>query len=92
MNDRTAERFSVALFWATVVIGSGFVVAISFGTALKIMFGPDGTLIDNNGSPINGTVFLSVANNPASFRAVTVLGATGRVRSYRWNGVVWGRV
>jgi prepilin-type N-terminal cleavage/methylation domain-containing protein len=66
--------------------------AISFGTATKIMFAPDGTLIDNAGSPLNGTVFLSVLNVPTSFRAVTVLGATGRVRSYRWNGAVWTRV
>ena len=65
--------------------------AISFGAALKLLFAPDGTLIDNDGSPINGTVFLSVANIPTSFRAVTVLGATGRVRGYRWNGRAWTR-
>jgi len=65
---------------------------VSFGSATTIMFGPNGTLIDNNGDPINGTVFLSIANVPESIRAVTVLGATGRVRGYRWNGAVWTQV
>jgi Tfp pilus assembly protein FimT len=72
--------------------GFGNSTAISFGSAEKIMFQPNGTLIDDTGSPINGTVSLSIANIPESFRAVTVLGATGRVRGYRWNGVVWTRV
>jgi Tfp pilus assembly protein FimT len=66
--------------------------AISFGAAAQIMFAPNGTLIDNNGSPVNGTVFVSIANSQASLRAVTVLGATGRIRGYRWNGAVWSRV
>ena len=72
--------------------GFGNSSAISFGSATTIMFGPNGTLIDNNGDPINGTVFFSIARIPESFRAVTVLGATGRVRGYRWNGAVWTRV
>ena len=72
--------------------GFGNSSAISFGSAASIMFGTDGTFIDSNGVPINGTVFLSVANVPESLRAVTVLGATGRVRSYRWNGNAWTRV
>jgi len=72
--------------------GFGNSSAISFGSATTIMFGPNGTLIDNNGAPINGTIFLAIANIPKSFRAVTVLGATGRVRGYRWNGAVWTRV
>jgi Tfp pilus assembly protein FimT len=72
--------------------GFGNSSAISFGSAVTILFGPNGTLIDNTGAPINGTVFSSVAGIPESFRAVTVMGGTGRVRGYRWNGVVWTRV
>ena len=34
MKERTAERFSLALLWTTVAFGSGFVVAIGFGTAV----------------------------------------------------------
>ena len=66
--------------------------AISFGAAATVMFGSDGMLIDGGGSPINGTVFLSVPNAPHTFRAVTVQGSTGRVRAYRWNGTAWTRV
>ena len=72
--------------------GFGNSSAISFGSGQPIMFTTDGTLIDSNGSPVNGTVFLSIANVPKSARAVTVLGATGRVRGYRWTGLAWTRV
>jgi hypothetical protein len=39
------------------------------------------------GAPINGTIFVGIANNPFSERAVTILGSTGRVRTYYWAGV-----
>lgn len=39
------------------------------------------------GAPINGTVFVGVANTPNSARAVTILGSTGRIRTYYWAGV-----
>jgi prepilin-type N-terminal cleavage/methylation domain-containing protein len=66
--------------------------AVAFSTAQSIMFGTDGTLIDENGNPLNGTVFLTIAGQPESARAVTVLGTTGRIRGYRWFGGVWSRV
>lgn len=67
--------------------------AIAFGTATtSISFSSDGTLIDQAGNPLNGTVFLAVVNVARSQRAVTVLGATGRVRGYKWNGFGWTRV
>jgi len=72
--------------------GFGNTTPISFESASRIMFGPDGALVDAGGTTINGTVFLSIADRPESFRAVTVSGATGRVRGYRWNGAVWTRV
>lgn len=66
--------------------------ALAFGTATSITFSSDGTLIDQSGNPLNGTVFLAVVNVPKSQRAVTILGATGRVRGYKWNGFGWTRV
>jgi hypothetical protein len=67
--------------------------AIAFGTStVSISFSSDGTLIDQAGNPLNGTVFLAVVNVARSQRAVTVLGATGRVRGYKWNGFGWTRV
>jgi hypothetical protein len=59
---------------------------------VTILFNSDGTLIDQQGRPINGTVFLAVrGGTDRSARAITVLGATGRVRAYRWTGAEWIR-
>ena len=63
--------------------------ATNFGGALNVLFGTDGELIDNSGAPLNGTIFLLFPGEQQSFRAVTVMGATGRVRGYRWNGRAW---
>jgi Tfp pilus assembly protein FimT len=65
---------------------------VAFGAAQAIMFGTDGMLIDASGNPLNGSVFLTIASMPQSARAVTVLGATGRVRGYKWYGTSWTRV
>ena len=64
--------------------GTGTGQGVVFGLATSIQFTTDGTLIDGNGNPLNGTIFLSIANQPESARAVTVLGSTGRVRGYKW--------
>jgi prepilin-type N-terminal cleavage/methylation domain-containing protein len=60
-------------------------------TQTQIQFNSEGALVDSSNSPINGTVFLAVPNLPLSFRAVTVLGSTGRVRGYKWDGRQWKR-
>ena len=70
----------------------GNVNPIAFGAAQSILFGTDGTLIDENGNPLNGTIFLTIGGQDQSARAVTVLGATGRIRGYRWFGGVWTRI
>jgi Tfp pilus assembly protein FimT len=72
--------------------GFGNGSAVNFGAATAVMFSPDGTLVDQSGNPLNGTIFTSIPNVPQSYRAVTVLGSTGRVRGYRWNGHGWVRV
>ena len=78
--------------------GFGATSAIEFGAAATVMFTTDGTLIDSGGTPVNGTVFLSIQNQQSSTRAVTVLGSTGRVRGYKWvpgtgtTGGGWARV
>lgn len=66
--------------------------ATSFGGAATIMFNTDGALIDLTGAPVNGSVFILFPGLAQSYRAVTVLGATGRVRGYRWTGARWTRV
>jgi Tfp pilus assembly protein FimT len=63
--------------------------SIAFGGTGRIRFLSDGTLVDDAGNPVNGTVFLGMPNHPEVTRAVTVLGATGRIRGYRWTGEKW---
>jgi len=63
--------------------------AIDFGAATSVLFSTDGTLIDQAGRPVNGTIFVGLPGRPFTYRAITVLGATGRVRAYRWNGLKW---
>lgn len=52
-------------------------------------FSSTGGFVDVKGNPVNGTVFLGIPGQPATARAVTVLGATGRIRQYHWDGNVW---
>jgi prepilin-type N-terminal cleavage/methylation domain-containing protein len=59
------------------------------GPPSGMQFQSDGTFTDGSGIPINGTVFLGVTNIPATARATTVLGNTGRVRGYYGTGKGW---
>jgi prepilin-type N-terminal cleavage/methylation domain-containing protein len=73
--------------------GFGNAGAIEFGGVVGgppvMMFQSDGTFVDGTGSPINGTVFLGVANQASTARAITILGATGRIRFYRATPYGW---
>jgi Tfp pilus assembly protein FimT len=70
----------------------GATSAIAFGVVTDIKFSPDGTLVNENGQSINGSVFLAIPTVKDSVRAVTVLGSTGRIRGYRWDGRNWRMV
>jgi prepilin-type N-terminal cleavage/methylation domain-containing protein len=54
-----------------------------------MQFQSDGTFVDGNGNPINGTVFLGIPQVTYAARAVTILGATGRVRTFSSIGSGW---
>jgi prepilin-type N-terminal cleavage/methylation domain-containing protein len=62
---------------------------ISFGGQTTVWFLADGSLSDANNVPVSGTVFLGIPNQRLTPRAVTVLGPTGRIQSYRWDGSAW---
>ncbi len=62
---------------------------VANGPPTGMFFQSDGELVNATYQPINGTVFLGVAGNPSSARAVTVLGTTGRVRGWKSNGKGW---
>ena len=67
----------------------GNTAAVSFGGAAQLRWSTTGILMDNNSNPLSGTVFLGLTGHPETARAVTILGATGRVRAYRWTGSAW---
>jgi hypothetical protein len=70
--------------------------AISFGAATQYRFTTEGTMVDQGGNPISGSVFLNWPGvgqgQERAARAVTILGSTGRIRGYRWDGRQWKRV
>jgi prepilin-type N-terminal cleavage/methylation domain-containing protein len=49
----------------------------------------DGSFGAAVGVPVNGTVFIGIPGQPFTARAVTVLGSTGRIRAYHWDGTAW---
>jgi len=70
--------------------GSGGVMFNSIsGGPSGMTFQSNGSFTDSTGNPINGTVFLIAAGVNNSARAVTVLGNTGRIRSYRNSTSGW---
>jgi type II secretory pathway pseudopilin PulG len=52
-------------------------------------FTTNGSFIDGGNSLVNGAVFLGITGNSRTARAVSILGATGRVRQYHWDGTQW---
>jgi prepilin-type N-terminal cleavage/methylation domain-containing protein len=59
------------------------------GGPVGMQFMSTGQLVDANGNPISGTVFLGMPGKTETARAVTVLGPTGRIREYHWDGSAW---
>jgi type II secretory pathway pseudopilin PulG len=55
-----------------------------------MLYQSDGELVDGASlQPINGTVFLGLLGQTSTARAITVLGATGRVRGWKISGTTW---
>jgi prepilin-type N-terminal cleavage/methylation domain-containing protein len=67
----------------------GNATATSFGATGSRMFTSEGTFVDANGDILNGTIFISTVGQVNSARAVTVMGATALIRSWRWDGKKW---
>jgi prepilin-type N-terminal cleavage/methylation domain-containing protein len=59
------------------------------GTPLQIRFTPDGKFVNQDGATQNGTVLVGNPGDVLTARAVTVMGSTGRIRGYRWDGRNW---
>jgi len=65
--------------------------AITFGGTAPYMFASDGTLVDSSGDVVNGTIFVGTPNQKETARAVTVFGASGLLRSWKWRGSSWAK-
>jgi prepilin-type N-terminal cleavage/methylation domain-containing protein len=61
----------------------------AFSGPTPVRFTSEGTFVDANGDVVNGTVTLSIPNEKNSCRAITIMGATALIRSWRWNGNAW---
>jgi type II secretory pathway pseudopilin PulG len=66
--------------------GYGNEGAVDFGGASEVMFNSEGSFVNGAGLPQNGSLFLGEPGKPATARAVTLTGSTGRARFYIWNG------
>jgi prepilin-type N-terminal cleavage/methylation domain-containing protein len=65
-----------------------YFAGISNGPPL-MKFTTTGAFVDNGNSFVDGTVFLAIGQKANTARAVTVLGATGRIRPYHYDGTKW---
>jgi len=52
-------------------------------------FSTTGAFTNGANAFVDGTVFLGIPGRPSTARAISVLGATGRVREYHWDGTQW---
>jgi type II secretory pathway pseudopilin PulG len=66
-----------------------WLVAAGAPPVAPVHFVSNGSLTDKNNNFVNGTIFLGLPNLKGTARAITILGATGRVRPYYWDGAKW---
>lgn len=71
---------SGASVWGVMFTTSGALVGTSSLAAMNLI---------GNSNPVNATIFIGIPPKTSTARAVTVLGGTGRVRSYTWSGTQW---
>ena len=62
---------------------------IVLGGANPVMFTSEGSFTDVDGNPINASVFLGVPNQVSTANALTIIGTTATVRTFRWDGSRW---
>ena len=70
------------------------------GGAWSVMFTTSGAFVGSaqaatslyevtNNDPVDATIFIGIPGNSTTARAITIFGATGRVRAYYWNSSAW---
>jgi type II secretory pathway pseudopilin PulG len=78
-GTRTPDGFGTAVFAIDFDLAKG-------GGSNVIYFQPDGTAIDAAGNPNNGVVYIAKPGQTPSCRAITLFGATGRLKSWSLTG------
>jgi Tfp pilus assembly protein FimT len=57
--------------------------AVDFGGSTTVYFNPDGSATDSTGTLVSGIVYIANPGKLETCRAVTLFGATGRVKGFR---------
>jgi prepilin-type N-terminal cleavage/methylation domain-containing protein len=63
--------------------------AVDFDGPAPYMFTSDGSFLDANGDPSNGTLFLGKPDQVETGRAITIFGVTGLMRTWALSGNRW---
>jgi prepilin-type N-terminal cleavage/methylation domain-containing protein len=63
--------------------------AINVGATLPVLFTSEGQFVDANGDPVNATLFLGQPGQISTANALTILGTTAMIRTWRWDGSKW---
>lgn len=66
--------------------GNSSAIDLNGGKDTSLIFLGDGSVVDADGNPVNGSLFIGLPGNSSTAHAVTILGATGRMRGYRYDG------
>lgn len=69
--------------------GNSSAIDLNGGKDTSLIFLGDGSVVDTAGNPVNGTLFIGLPGNSSTARAVTILGSTGRIRGYRYDGTTF---
>ncbi len=64
--------------------GFGTSSAVDFSSASQVFFSPDGSAVATSGQISNGVVYVSRPQEVDTTRAVTLFGATGRIKRWRY--------
>jgi len=69
--------------------GSPIYINNQAGGPIQMFFYSTGAFVGPTNTPISGTIFIGMPNQPNTARAITIVGGTGRVRQYSWTGGSW---
>jgi Tfp pilus assembly protein FimT len=54
-----------------------------------ITFNSDGSVQDGQSGSNNGSIFIGIAGQTPTARALTILSATGKIKTWRYTGIAW---